>query len=499
MRQSETGESADRLDALVAALRVWPSLPGAEEAYRKAFEVEPTLDVGVTDVASPLGPWIHSRADARIIPLLYRPILAADDQESREGKRPGQLAASVETTDLGRRLIMKLRPGPPWSDGSRPVSAIDVAHTLIERTDPNSPTYEARWADLLDRVEVRDDARIEVRLNHTPLKVGGWLLGPVGPAHAGVDGCVATSPRQRALVTDGSYRCFRSGPDSLELRTVADRSAGESAGAPRIRRLREVRLSDGLTAVQSLRRGDVAMIDHVPPDQVASLAETPDVQVGRYTQPVLHIISIDGRNPALRSRALRRGLSNAIDRKALLEDVVLKHPLTDLDQPSDGPFPKGNYADAPGVKPLGFNIMLAKMLVAAAHKDIGGRSIRLNLEYPAIPECRVVVAKLAEIFRIAGVEIDLVEVPESRLETELRAGRRFDLAYRVLRCNDPILEAGPLLSPCYDAPPEADPLAAAASPRILQLLLQLERAGDWPTARARWRSRSIARPATSLP
>ena len=53
----------------------------------------------------------------------------------------------------------------------------------------------------------------------------------------------------------------------------------------------------------------------------------------------------------------------------------------------------------------------------------------------------------------------------------------------MLRCDDPIGQAGPLLCPAYDAPPEADPLASAASPRILQLLLQLERAGEWPTAR----------------
>jgi peptide/nickel transport system substrate-binding protein len=53
----------------------------------------------------------------------------------------------------------------------------------------------------------------------------------------------------------------------------------------------------------------------------------------------------------------------------------------------------------------------------------------------------------------------------------------------VLHCDDPIQEAGPLLCPAYDAPPETDPLASSASPRILQLLLQLERAGDWPTAR----------------
>ena len=94
------------------------------------------------------------------------------------------------------------------------------------------------------------------------------------------------------------------------------------------------------------------------------------------------------------------------------------------------------------------------------------------------------------------MEIVPLELPESRLETELRAGRRFDLAYRVLRCDDPILDAGTLLCPGYDAPPETDTLASATSPRILQLLLQLERAAEWPTARGS-PSRSTASRGTS--
>ena len=40
-----------------------------------------------------------------------------------------------------------------------------------------------------------------------------------------------------------------------------------------------------------------------------------------------------------------------------------------------------------------------------------------------------------------------------------------------------------MLCPGYDAPPEADALASATSLRILQLLLQLERASDWASAR----------------
>ena len=168
------------LDGLAEALRIWPTLSGAEEQYVRAFQAEPTLDVGVADVAEPLGPWVHSRADARVNDLLYRPILATDDEEARQGKRRGQLAASIETSDLGRRLVIpSFGRGPSGPTAPGRCSTIDVAHALIERSDPHSPSYEARWADLLDRVEVRDETRVEVRLNHTPLE-GGRMAARAG-------------------------------------------------------------------------------------------------------------------------------------------------------------------------------------------------------------------------------------------------------------------------------------------------------------------------------
>jgi peptide/nickel transport system substrate-binding protein len=508
LREAESARGTARLDGLEEAFRIWPSIAGAADAYRSAFAETPTLDVGVTDVPFPLGPWIHSPADSRVVPLLYRPILARDDPDARQGKGPPQLAAVLETSDLGRRMLIRIRPGFVWSDGSRSASAIDVAHALIDRSDPHSPNFEARWADLLDRVETPDDGRIELRLNYTPLRAGGWLLGPVGPAHAGIDGRIATSTRERILITNGPFQCTVATEQAVELRP-SDRMAATppfpsaaqaaapsassaaqaaatpapGAGRPRIRRVREFRFAKGQTALAALLRGDVALVDHVPPDQVGRLAEASEIQVGRYAEPVVHVIALDGRNPALRSRALRRGLSYAIDRVGLLEGTVLKRPISDADAPADGPFAKGSYADAAGVKPLVFDALLARMLVAAARRELGGAPIALKLEYPALPESRVVAQKLADAFRLAGVEVTTFELTQSRLETELRAGRRFDLAYRVIRIEEPVLDAGPALCPGYDAPPEADSLASAASPRILQLLLELEHAADWPTAR----------------
>jgi peptide/nickel transport system substrate-binding protein len=251
----------------------------------------------------------------------------------------------------------------------------------------------------------------------------------------------------------------------------------------RIHRIREIKLPRGKSAMAALKRGDVSLIAHVPTREVAALAAFPGIKVGRYAQPVIHVLALDGRNPALRKRALRRGLSYAVDRKSLLEDDLLKSPATDTDTVADGPFPKASYADSPGVKPLEYQPWLARMLVAAARKELGGGPIALNFEYPAIPEVQAITLKIAEAFRQAGLEIETVERSESALEGQLRSGRRFDIAYRLFRGDEPIQDAGTMLCPGYDAPPEADALASAASPRILQLLLQLERASDWPTAR----------------
>ena len=458
LKDTDGLEPPERLDGLTEALRIWPDLENAQPLYDAAFAAEPTLDVAASDVAVPLGPWVRSPADARVTRLLYRPILLNSDEDARKGKKPGQLAASLESSDLGRRLLLRINSAFYWSDGSRPVSAIDVARDLVDRTDPHSPRYEARWAELLDRVEIVDLNRVDVRLNRRPCKPACGFWGRwAQPMRASTAGWRPRAGIGRSSPT-GHISAFGADGEQVELRlrgpgtTPASPAAAESAGeptlpAPRIKRIRETRLSPGQSMVGALRRGEVSMIDHVPPDQVASLAASSDIKVGSYLHPQIHVIALDGRNRALRSRSLRRALSYAIDRKGLMEDHLLKHPATAKDTVADGVFPRGSYADALAVKPLEAHPWLARMLVAAARKELGGQPIKLNFEYPAISEVRVMAEKLADSFRAVGLEIELAEALPSRLEAELRAGRRFDLAYRVLRCDEPVFEAGRLLVP----------------------------------------------------
>jgi peptide/nickel transport system substrate-binding protein len=454
-------QGAERLDALAEALRTWPALEAVGDQYARAFAEFPTLDVAVSDVSRTAGASIQSPADARISRLLYLPILASADEDAAQGKRPGQLAARLETAELGRRLTIRLRSSIPSSEGTGPVAASDVERTLVAQTEPGSPAYRARWADLLEHAEAQGDSRVELRLARPLLKVEAWLTIPVG---------------------GGRFRRTAASVQHVELSITGTRTSSER-DRPGILRIRETRYPTSRATIGALLRGEVTVAAHVPLHRVAELAALPELKLGKLSQPSLHRIALDGRNLALRNRTLRRGLSLAIDRKSLLEETLLRRQADTVNRVSDGPFARGSYADAIDVKPLEYNPLLARMLVAAARKELGGDPIKLRLEYPAAPEPQAVVPKLVAALGEAGVAIEAVERPESELEAELRAGRRFDLAYRAGPLVEPVLEAGGVICPGIEAPPDADPLSSVASPRILQLLLELERAPEWPTAK----------------
>ncbi len=485
LARAESSEGAERLDRLTEAVRIWPDLQEAIAPYEQAFRNLPTLRVGVIDLPRPVAPWINSPASARVAPLVYLPILIDESEEAQIGRRTGQLAANLEPGDLGRRIDLTIKREIPWSDGSRNVSAIDVVRALSDRAQTRSPSYQARWADLLDRIETIDVDRISIRLRRTPLDPVSWLMVPVGPAHAAWDGMVATS-EGRLPIGDGPFVFQSQTQTELHLNAASRNPTASSSArvpAPKIARLREVRLPDTSSMMTALEQGEVDMLAHVPVDRVPGLSRDPGLVLGRYRLPTLHQLAIDGRTPVLRNRNFRRALSYAINRKTILEESVLKRAIDDTNRPSDGLFAVGSYADDADVPPLAFELLRAKMLVTGVRREMGLPRIDLTLEYPAHPEAQAAVPRIAEALRELGLTINLVQRAESELEESLRSGRRFDLAYRINRCDEPLREAGVLVCPGYDAPPESGGLGALASELIRQRLLQLEQATDWTAAR----------------
>ena len=254
-----------------------------------------------------------------------------------------------------------------------------------------------------------------------------------------------------------------------------------SGGTP-IRRIREVRYPDAQAAFVALTRGEITLLDHVPPERLPEIAKHPGLKGRRFASPSVHRIALDGRNPALRNRKLRRALSLAIDRRGLLEDVVLRRPLDEGNRVSDGPFVQGSFVDAPGVQPLDYNPLLARGLVGAARKDLGGEPIRLTLEYPSSPEAMAVCPQ-----DCGGIQADRAGGPAHRAARGGPGGGP--------PVGSPVRPGLPGLAADH-APPgrraaagpgiRRHPLGrrpGLASPRILQLLIQLDRTPETTAAR----------------
>ena len=470
-----------RVDRLAEAARVWPELPGLDATYAAAFRAMPTVRVAVADLADPVGPFPRSPAGERVCPLLYIPVVADADEASLRGEPPGQLLATWKLAELGLAWQVGFKGQFRWSDGSRPVAAIDVARALADRASPGSPAYNARWAELLDRVTVDEENRLDVRLTRATARPEIWLLDAVGPAHAAADGWVSSVAGGRLPVGDGPF-AWKAADPAATVFEAAPGSPPETT--PRLGRIVEVRAAASpLPLADRFDRGEIDLADRVPPAELAALAKQPDVRVEAYRTPAVHRLAIDGRTPALANRKLRRALSMAIDRPNLLADQVLAGAPAAIGKVADAPFVRGSFVADPDVPPLEYNPLLAKGLVAAAVRELGGQPVHLTLEYPAVAEARVVAPKIAASFRAIGIEVDASEHPETALEAGLRQGRRFDLAYRISRPTDPLRDVGPLLIPAYDAPVAAGGFASAASPRILQLLIELDRAVEPQSAR----------------
>src|SRR6185312_7007916 len=116
-----------------------------------------------------------------------------------------------------------------------------------------------------------------------------WLLDPVGPAHASADGWVSSLGEGRRPVGDGPYRWESSADSATLLHTIA--SEGGS-GSPKIKRIREVRYANPAASVEGLLRGEIALLEHVPPDRLVDLRKEPDlIKVGRFATPSVHRIA----------------------------------------------------------------------------------------------------------------------------------------------------------------------------------------------------------------
>jgi peptide/nickel transport system substrate-binding protein len=473
------GQIRDAAHAIIAAADIWPNLPGIDDEFKRIFTKYPVLFVAVRELPLRFSPWAPAGSgDARVAPLLHLPLM----EVSGIGEKT-QFSSSLADPELGeggRRITLRIKPGRRWSDGEKPITAMDVARSISARCDRSNAGYDSALASLVSRVNVPSLHEVQIDLNRTTLRPQTALLFNLAAGHKlRGDQFAANATDLANSVGAGPFRAFgRRGDDEAVMQANQE----FFGGPPKISEIIERRYATGKDALNALIAGDVALVEHVPVRQLRRAEARKDdlkLKIARSAVPALHVISFDFRSRReFHSRTLRRAMIYALDRKSILEGFVLEKPAGDGNELAQGPFPRGSYAFQENT-PWAYYPVLAKGLIDVALKELRVQAFRFSLHYPDVDEAREACKAIQTYWKLVGIEVDLRPMTPQVLEEEIAAGRRFELVYRTHYVRDPVLDAARVLCLGQPISPEGMAMPNCASGWLRQNLRELELANNW--------------------
>jgi len=233
-----------------------------------------------------------------------------------------------------------------FHDGT-PLTATVAADAL--RRAIAQPGYAALYPSFADIAAVRAEGDLDLVLELS--RPSAFLPEELELPLAVGSGDVGTGPF-RLVKRDGSE-------------AVLERFDDYYLGAPAIEQIVVRRFDTLRTAWANLLRGDVDMVHDVPPEAVEFIRND-NIQVIWYPRSFQFLIAFNSQRPPFTSAAVRRALNLAVDRQALIANV-----LEGQAEPSTGPFWPRHWAYDASLPPYRFDSEFAATLLDAAGLRLG--------------------------------------------------------------------------------------------------------------------------------
>ncbi|MBA4064511.1 MAG: hypothetical protein C0501_12510 [Isosphaera sp.] len=441
------GDLTTARDELTRAAALDPTVEGIRDLQRELRTGYPILRVAARQFPEKMSP-ATARLDSekQAVELLFEGLLEeVPDENGSVRYRPGAALTLPAVVPGGREFLLRAyerdptgRPGVdtndlvgtvrllgarpdtwagyplPWLGGlpdRRDAQAVRVPFAAPGHPDPRSAlTFKllpAKW--LADNGKPADDPAFAER----PYGTGPFRLQPTTqPAGA----------REMVFVDNPVYGRWR-----------------DRTGLPQLREVRLVELG-GRDPVEEFKADRLHVLTDVPTADLAKYAALGG-RVRVVTAAVnrrVHVLAVNLRRPDLQNKALRQGLSMAIDRKGIL-DAVFRAGKDEYHKPMTGPYPPNSWADpraVGGPEPL-FKYDLATARVGTYLAGAAPRTA-FELAYPdddakAEEACRRIKAQVEGLTKDAPagrrLVINLVRVSPRELATRVQDEHRYDLAY----------------------------------------------------------------------
>jgi peptide/nickel transport system substrate-binding protein len=350
---------------------------------------------------------------AAISEILYGNVFEGLVQFAADGSVLPKLASSWDISDDGLSYVFHLQRGVRFHDGSGFDAAV-VKFSLDRARAPESVNPQKSRLTKIRAVDVVDPYTARVLLNK---RSGGLLQSLAWGAFVMVSPQSAAANAVRPIGT-GPFRFseWRRG-DSVALVRNAD-----YWGSPA--RLAEATfkfIADPTAAYAALMAGDVDAFSNYPaPESFPQFAADPRFAVFAGTTEMETVLALNHRVPALGNLLVRRAISYALDRHAIIDGAMYGYGT-----PIGSHFPPRNpaYLDLTGVYP--HDVVKAKALLATAGYR-QGFSVTLKLPPPSYARRggEIVAAELAQI----GIRVAIENLEWAQWLDQVFARHDFDMS-----------------------------------------------------------------------
>lgn len=369
----------------VLAALVVAGCKGAEPSATATGDVGGTMVVALPgDVGTLLPGLVASIGDRQLTDLLYDRLAEIGDDLSTLGDKgfTPRLAERWDWAPDSLSIVFHLNPKARWHDG-QPVRATDVRYSLNLIKNPEFGSPVAVYIKNIDSISVRDSVTAVAWFRqHTPEEfydlvyqvviVPEHVLGKTPAAE------LKTAEVGRLGIGSGRFRLARWQPGQT-LEIVAD--TANYRGRPKLDRVVFAPSPDFNSAVTRFFAGDADVFDQLRPENIARLTGDTTRHAFRYPNlqyATLAFNLVDPKqpkqpHPLFGERAVRRALTMAIDRRAMLRNV-----FDTLGQPLYGPFPSSIAVADTTLPQIAYDTVAARTLLDSAGWRAGPDGIRVK-------------------------------------------------------------------------------------------------------------------------
>lgn len=335
----------------------------------------------------------------------------------RDGSYKSALAVKIERSPDSRSWTVTLRRGVRFHDGT-PFNSQAVAAHFRRLADPQTHCTCAATVQAISSIETPADDRVVFKL------ASGWAsfaAQVLGASFAFIPSPAAVA----AGAADYGIRPVGTGPFKLVEFTRGDRIVVERnpgywrAGLPYLDRIVFRPLPDEQTRLQSLRAGDIDLMQTINPLQ-AGQARAAGLQARINAGLGSQMIALQTAREPFNDARVRRALALAINR-----DALVKVMTNGMCRPGQGPLGEDSPYDGNAPWP-GYDPGSARQLLAAY-----GKPVAFELLAPATPDGRKLAEVLAQMWRAVGVQATLVTADLPQIVDRVLVKKNFAAAIWV--------------------------------------------------------------------